>query len=337
MSLQLLAKLLHQFPLGYSHASLQVGEEFTINQLLDVLLIQSANDAANVLAEKISGSISAFADLMNEKALSIGCKNTHFVNPSGIHDENHYSTAYDLSLIGNYAMKNDVFREIVAKTSCFLPTTDKYAQERTFATTNSLLVQGKYYYPYAIGVKTGFTTPAGNCLVSASLKNNMEWICVVLGATQTDDGISQRYSDTINLLDYANSNYTICTIKNKNEVVYEYTLPNSNQSIKLLAANEVTALIKVDAFDINVVAQINLNDNLEFPISIGQVLGTATYNIDGTSYTVDLIAGNNVSYDSIWSLILKVVMLVILLILIYILLFPPRKKNNFETKCFKIM
>lgn len=335
--MQLLAKLLYHFLFGYSHADLQVGEEFSLEELLNVLLIQSANDAANVLAEKISGSISTFAELMNEKALSIGCKDTHFVNPSGIHDENHYSTAYDLSLIGNYAMNNDTFRRIVSKTSCTLPVTDKYEQERTFDTTNRLLVQGEYYYPYAIGIKTGFTTPAGNCLVSASSKDGMEWICVVLGAVQTDDGLSQRYSDTINLLDYANTNYTISTIKNRNEMVSEYTLPNSNQSLKLLAANNVTALVNVDSFDIDITAQISLNDNLELPIFTGQAVGTATYNIDNTSYTVDLIAGNDVVYDSVWELVLKVVMLVILLVLIYILLFPPRKKNDFEAKCFRIM
>lgn len=301
------------------------------------MLLPSANDAANVLAEKISGSISAFADLMNEKALSIGCKDTHFVNPSGIHDENHYSTAYDLSLIGNYAMKIDTFREIVSMTSCSLPTTAKYNQERTFDTTNRLLVQGEYYYPYAVGVKTGFTTPAGNCLVSASLKDGMEWICVVLGAVQTDDGLSQRYSDTINLLDYANSNYTVSRIKSRGEMICEYTLPNSKQTLKLLAADDVTAFIRVDDFNVNPSAQIDFNEPLELPISTGQVVGKATYNIDNTSYTVDLLAGNDVAYDNVWELVFRLVMLVILLVLIYILLFPPKRKNDFESKCFRIM
>lgn len=337
MNLQRLVNLLFQFPLGYAHANLQVNEKFTLEQLLHVLLIPSANDAANVLAEKISGSISSFAELMNEKALNIGCKNTHFVNPSGIHNENHYSTAYDLSLIGNYAMKNDTFRKIVSKTSCLLPITDKYSEERIFETTNSLLVQGKYYYPYAIGVKTGYTTPAGNCLVSASSKNGMEWFCVVLGAIQTEDGLSQRYSDTINLLDFANSNYKVNTIKKRNEIVSEYTFPNSKKSLKLLAANDITTLIKIDSLDVDNTAKINLNDDLKFPISIGQVVGTATYNIDNTSYTVDLVAGNNISFDSIGELILKIIMLIILFILIYILLFPPKKKNDFESKCFRLM
>jgi len=269
---------------------------------------------------------------MNEKALSIGCKNSHFVNPSGVHNDNHYSTAYDLSLIGNYAMKNDTFRRIVAKTYCSLPTTDKYSEERVFGTTNSLLVQGEYFYPYAIGIKTGFTTPAGNCLVSASLKDELEWICVVLGSSQTEDGLSQRYSDTINLLNYANTNYFASYIKKQNDIVSETLLPNTKEPLKLLAAKGIFAILPISG-DTNYNPDISLNE-LTLPISIGENVGTATYLIDGIEYKVDLIAGNNVAYDSIWSLILKVVMLIILLILIYILLFPPRKNKIYKINQF---
>ena len=112
-------------PDGYTNAKLVAGEKFTIEQLLNVLLIPSANDAANVLAEHISGSVEEFSKLMNEKAKEIGCLDTNFVNPSGIHNDNHYSTAYDLSLIAQYGMKNEIFRNIVCKTSCKLSTTDK--------------------------------------------------------------------------------------------------------------------------------------------------------------------------------------------------------------------
>ena len=106
---------------------MQVGEQFTVEQLLHVLLIPSANDAANVLAEHVAGSVAEFANMMNQKAIEIGCKNTHFVNPSGIHSNDHYSTAYDLALIGQYAMKNNIFRSIVGKTSCSLPATKPVA------------------------------------------------------------------------------------------------------------------------------------------------------------------------------------------------------------------
>ena len=124
-------------PVGYSHASLQEGERLTIEQLLNVLLIPSANDAAFVLAEHIAGSVDNFSEMMNNKAKEIGCLNTHFVNPNGIHNDDHYSTAYDLALIGKYAMQfNDIMR-IAMVNQYTLPKTNKYDREdRIFNTTN---------------------------------------------------------------------------------------------------------------------------------------------------------------------------------------------------------
>ena len=190
---------IHSIPPDYVLCNIKEGEELTIEQLLNVLLIPSANDAAVVLAEHISGSVSKFSDLMNEKAKEIGCKNTHFVNPNGIHNKNHVSTAYDLALIGRYAMKNDTFRRIVKKTQYTLPATNKYSKtDRTFKTTNDLLIKNtsksksNYYYPDAIGVKTGYTGDAGNCLVASAKRDNMEVISVVLGANFTKEGLSEK-------------------------------------------------------------------------------------------------------------------------------------------------
>ena len=117
---------IHSIPPDYVIANIKEGEELTVEQLLNVLLIPSANDVAIVLAEHISGSVSKFSDLMNEKAKEIGCKNTHFVNPNGIHNKNHVSTAYDLALIGRYAMENATFRKIVQKTQYTLPANGLY-------------------------------------------------------------------------------------------------------------------------------------------------------------------------------------------------------------------
>ena len=102
-------------PSGYSNANIKVNEELTVQELLEVFLVHSANEAGFILAEHISGSIENFADLMNQKASEIGCKNTHFTNPSGIHNPEHYSTAYDMALIARYCMQNQTFRDIVSK------------------------------------------------------------------------------------------------------------------------------------------------------------------------------------------------------------------------------
>ena len=132
-------------PDGYSTAQLQIGEQLTVVQLLYALLLPSANDAAVALAEYIAGSVDSFASMMNTKAIEIGCKDTHFVNPNGVHNENHYSTAYDLALMGQYAMKNATFRSIVSTTQFSLPITNQYDNtDRIFRNTNSLLFSSSF-------------------------------------------------------------------------------------------------------------------------------------------------------------------------------------------------
>ena len=160
-------------PVGYSNAAIQPDETLSLEELLNLFLIHSANEVGMILAEHISGSVENFANLMNQKATEIGCKNTHFTNPSGIHNEEHYSTAYDMALIAQYCMKNETFRSIVSKPSCEVAATDKY-EDRYFVNTNDLIrPSSQYYYEYAIGIKTGFTSQAKNCLIAASKKDNM--------------------------------------------------------------------------------------------------------------------------------------------------------------------
>lgn len=204
---------------GYSIANIQEGESFTIRELLDVLMLQSANEAANVIAEHISGSVEEFAKLMNNKAKEIGCINSNFVNANGAHNDNHYSTAYDLAMIAKYCMQNQTFRDLVVKQDCSLPTTEIYGEERIFKNTNSLMQQNsRYYYPYCNGIKTGFTTPAKNCLISSSNKNGFELIAVILHAESTEDGLSARYMDTINLFEYGYNNFKL------NDILKEYNI-----------------------------------------------------------------------------------------------------------------
>ena len=196
-------------PDGYSTAYLTEGEQISIADLLKVLLIHSANDAANVLAEYISGSIDEFVKLMNEKAKELGCTNTHFTNTNGIHDKNHYSTANDLAIIAQYCMKNSIFRTIVSMPSCTIPATNKSA-EREYVNTNDLLLESsEYYRADCIGIKTGYTSPAKNCLIAASKKDDIELICVTLGSNTLDD----RYADTNTLFDYGYEVYPLLNIQ----------------------------------------------------------------------------------------------------------------------------
>lgn len=154
---------------------LEAGEELSVKDLLYGLMLRSGNDCAETLAVHCSGSIENFAELMNKTALNIGANNSNFVNPHGLHDDNHYTTAYDLALISCYAMKNSEFREIVATKSVEIPfTTRNY--NRRLINKNKMLKD----FDGSTGIKTGFTKKAGRCLVSSAKRNGIEFICVVL-------------------------------------------------------------------------------------------------------------------------------------------------------------
>lgn len=282
---------------GYVVANLRVGEELTIEQLLYLLMVGSCNDAAIVLAEHISGSVENFSVLMNEKAKELGCTSTNFVNPNGVHDENHYSTAYDLALITKYAMQNETFKTIVSTTYYELPTTNKYDKtDRIFVTTNNLL-RGDYYYKYATGVKTGFTSPAKNCLIASATKNNLELITVVLGGEQRPDGSSQRYLDTVNLFEYGYSTYSLKEIVKSGDIVQTINVKNATRDTKKLdvaVAENINVIVNKNLESSTLLPEIKLNDNLKAPINKGDIIGTVTYTSEGINYTENLLASHDV-------------------------------------------
>lgn len=322
-------------PSGYSNANLQAGEQISIENLLYALLVKSANEAATVLAEHIAGSVENFSNMMNERAKELGCENTHFVNANGIHNEDHYTTAYDLFLITKEAMKNETFRKIVSTPSYTLPATNKYpTADRYLKNTNDLIRVNKstradnYYYQYAIGVKTGYTKEAKNCLISASNKDGLEFISVVLGAGSTENGLSERYLDTINMFNYAYDNYENATIKNRDEIIDTTEIKNGTKEtkdLKLSLKDDLIAFVPKD-FDSNSLSyKINLNDNLFAPIITGDTVGTVTYTVNDTDYTIDLLAGSTVYEKTDISIYLVIAGLTLLLFAIILM---PKKKRN---------
>lgn len=333
---------INSIPSGYSTANIQIGESLSVRDLLYALMLQSANESAVVLAEHISGSQEAFADLMNQKAEEIGCKNTHFVNPNGVHDEDHYSTAYDLALIAKYAMQNETFREIVKTTSFTLPATNAYpSNTRTYTNTNNLIIYDNrnrpdnYYYEYATGIKTGYTSAAKNCLVSSAEKNGIEYICVVLGASITygnSGSISARYVDTINLFNYAFDNYSFRKLKFANTNIQTIEIENATKDTKnldLLIANDVDIFVSIDNQDnSNIEPEIILKEGLQAPIAKGDIVGTISYEVEGLRYTTDLIAGSDVEeFKQSYILLYVLVAIVILIIIILFIRYYNKKKK----------
>ena len=322
---------------GYTSAYLVEGEELTVEELLELLLIHSANDASNVLAEYISGSIPAFVDLMNLKLKELGCNNTHFVTTNGLHDDNHYTTAKDMATITRYCMRNSDFRRIVAMQECHIKATNKFG-ERKFKNTNDLEVIGsKYYYPGCIGVKTGFTSQAQNCLISAVSKNNLQLIAVVLHCSLTDDKKSARYVDSKTLYDYAYSTYTFKEIAKTSTIVNRIEVKGGSKetkSLDLKLQDSITALVNKNSTG-QIVPEIRLNSNILAPIAQNAILGQAVYTIDGQSYTTNLLASHNVEKDESTILYLRIALgiviffiFIILVIILLVSVFRHKKKKQ---------
>lgn len=312
-------------PAGYSSAYLSEGEQVTVRDLLQVFLIHSANEAGYVLAEHISGSVSNFADLMNSKSKEIGCTNSNFVNPSGIHNENHYTTAEDLAKIASYCMKNKTFRSIVSMKKCTIAPTNK-SDSRTYKNTNDLInPSSKYYTPECIGIKTGYTSEAKNCLVAGFTKNGLNLISIVLGSPTIQGISSTRCVDSITLCKYGYSNYEMKKFATKGETISSIDIKNGSKetrTLDLILENDVKLLSKADSSESNL--NISLKENLHAPIKANDIVGTATYTSCGTKVTVNLLA----SHDVKETIIIKLILLLITLIFIIVLVLIITKKIN---------
>lgn len=187
-----------------TNIGLDVGEQLTVRDLLYAMMVKSANECAYALAEWTAGDVESFADMMNKKAEELGCEHTHFVTPNGLHDDDHYSTAYDMALITQAAIKNDRFREIVSTLNYTIPATNLTDETRPLWNGNKMINPAEpYYYEYCEGGKTGYTTNANNTLMTFAKKDGLELICIILDC----DGIKYTYTDTRALYNYCYNNY----------------------------------------------------------------------------------------------------------------------------------
>ena len=295
-------------PLESSIAGLKAGEELSIHDLMICLLVPSGNDAANVLAEHIGGTIGDFVDMMNERAEELGCENTNFANAHGFHDESHYTTAYDILLIVKEAMKYDLFNEIAGSSQLKIPATNM-EEERIFNSTNYLIsshVTSKYLYDYAIGTKTGRTTPAGNCLVATAKKDGITLISVVLGAdtVPTSNGGSNIMSfvETKSLFTWGYKNFEYRTIVDENDAITEakVELAEAKDYVILNPDGQVSAYLHKSVPDSEFETKYSVDENIVAPVEHGQKLGSLrVYHNKEIIGELDLVAMNGVERSEI--------------------------------------
>ena len=212
----------------------KAGDTFTVKDCLYGLLLKSANEVANGLAEHVSGSVSAFADKMNEKAASLGCTHTHFANPNGLNNANHFTTAHDMALIANAAFNNATVRQVASTLHYDFPATASVPTVRTLTMGHKMLnPANSQYYEGIIGGKTGYTMLAGNTLVTCAEKNGMKLIAVILNGHQT------HYTDTKALLDFGFANFQSVNIADADST---YSSVSNDMTIAGLPAADLSVL-----------------------------------------------------------------------------------------------
>ena len=258
---------------------LLAGDKVTFNDLVYGMLLASGNDAANTAAISIDGSIESFALRMNKKAAQLGMKNTVFVTPSGLDDENHYSTAYDMALLACYALQNPDFREACSSVSAKLC----YGNEpypRRLSNHNKLLNT----YDGAIGIKTGFTKKSGRCLVSAAVRNGVTLVCVTLNA-------SDDWNDHKKLLDFGFENISLKPIECKLPYITVYG--GDNSEVPLILSRQINIPVFSDSADLTY--QLKLKKYEFAPIQKNDILGYVSVLYNGkTIDTVPVVADGNI-------------------------------------------
>ena len=351
---------------GSSLSGIEVGDVLTVKQLLCCMMIPSGNDAALALADFVGGGdVQKFVDMMNEKAAELGCTNTHFMNPHGLHDDEHYTTARDLAIITQYAMMLPDFMDITNTTNIYYkPYGGPDAEEkRLLVTTNRLIhknLDPQYYYQYAQGIKTGSHDQAGYCLVSTATKNGMSYLCVALGAPSVDESgnrISEHgeCTDSINLYEWAFGNLGFRTLADTEDAVTEIELRFAwNKDTLLLVPQEsFTTILPDDISSSSILATPNIPDYIEAPVKKGDVIGTVTYSYaDQTLATINLVAGESVERSellksastvkdivtSTWFLaIVGVILFLVVIYIILALIYNRKKKKLRKVRKYKNM
>jgi len=313
-----------------TNIGLDVGEKVTVRDLMYATMVKSANECAYAIAELVAGDLDSFADVLNKRIAEIGCQDTHFVTPNGLHDDNHYTCAYDMALITQEALKNDTFREIAGTLSYVVPETNLADETRPLWNGNRMINPAEpYYYEYCKGGKTGYTSMANNTLVTYAEKDGLELICVILDC----DGWKYSYTDSRALYNYCYNNYTYFyplsdfsfesneeTLNEPNTILDNYYTSMTHEMVDLVIDRNYSLLLNKAVDTTKIEKVINLYEKAQ-----GNVLGEINFFYDGEQIgsapitsTTPLLSTQMTQEEekgpSIWSKIGKIALRILIVI-----------------------
>ncbi len=335
-----------------STAGIMVYETLSVDELIHCVMLSSANEACNILGRHVAGDLESFVKMMNERAEELGCTNTHFFNTHGLHNENHYSSAADLVKIIKECFKYEEFTKICGLTSYTVPATNKSA-ERNISTTNYLLVptQSKYYYPYAKGIKTGFTTPAGACLASYAEKDGIKYLSVMLGGVRDEDRTNHTMLDTKAVFEWAFSSLEEQDLLDTTTKVAEVPVELSwdTDFVSVVPEKNIRYLVPSDFDKESLTKEIDVKESVDAPVERGDVLGIMTVKCgEQVLGKVNLVAQGSATQSkalyvfsqiekfvsSVWFKIIIIAIVVLIIAYIIIAIFTNRRNKRRSGKSY---
>ncbi len=279
-----------------SNADIKEGETLTVEDLLYALMLPSANEAAYILARHVGGTWENFVDMMNAKAEELGCTGTHFSNPCGLHQNDHYTTARDLLRMTEYAMRDETFQEIVNTAQHRMAKTNMHPERLVF-TTNQLTYSTyqPWAYAYCTGIKTGHTSQAGNCLVASAEKGKGKLYSIVLGCEDATASsyVAKSFVETKRLFEWGFNNFETKTLIKKGDTVtdIEVRLSADTDRLTLTAKNDLVVSVPKDVELEDMDSKSTVPESKDAPVKAGDVIGSLTYSYQGVDYgTVELVA-----------------------------------------------
>lgn len=299
---QVTAEMLKDSDPDGSNIALKEGEVMSMDNLLKGLMVASGNDAACAIAAQVGKSIPEFVDMMNSRAAELGCTDTHFVNPNGLHDDEHYTTAADMAKIARAAMSLEKFKKIADIAHLKIPPTNITEKERYYINTNGLLSTMRYttyYYKYATGIKTGHTSKAGNCLVASATRDGIDLIGVIFGGA----GVADSHKDNIEMFDWGFETYTYIRALQKGDMPCEVRvkLGKSTDSLTLSVAEAVNVIVPKGTAAEALEVRPNIPDSVSAPITAGTEIGSVSVFLNGEELGNGvLVASREVERSFFW-------------------------------------
>ena len=323
---------------GASNVALKAGEIIDMEDLVYAVLLPSGCDASASIAYHLGeGDIDAFVVRMNNRARELGALNTHFTNPTGLHDRDQVTTPYDMYRIASYAMSLPAFREIVSQTSYTMKSTNMN-NSRTVVSTNLMMNPANDVYDSRIvGVKSGFTSQAGRCMISTAADETGEYLLVVMGANLDQRAADSTqanlaYLDSRNLYDWAFENFTIQRLTSRGEELHSIPVKSgSEKTVALVAVDDCSALLEAGQNPIFIQHEVSVIKSLKAPVEAGINVGKVVFTLDGEEIgSVGLVTATAIKRSWFWPILFGLGGLILLAIIL--LRIRNNKRNQFRTK-----